>query len=77
MSVRSADAPVQVWAHGYLVVGTRGLCRLVLVVARCPFCCRPHAHNGKPDFAIGKRRASCHEGRYVVHLGTVEGSVAA
>jgi hypothetical protein len=68
---------LNVFAHGYYVVGTRGRCRLVLVVARCPWCGRPHAHNGKPDFITGKRTASCHEGRYVVHLGTVAGSVAA
>ena len=73
---RHAD-PVNVWAHGYLVVGTRGRCRLVLVVACCPFCHRPHAHNGRPDFLTGKRAAACHEGRYVVHVGTVEGDVAA
>jgi hypothetical protein len=70
-------APINVWAHGYLVVGTRGRCRLVLVVPACVFCGRPHAHNGRPDFITGKRTASCHEGRYVVHVGTVAGEVAA
>ncbi len=70
-------APINVWAHAYLVVGTRGRCRLVLVVPSCVFCGRPHAHNGRPDFTAGKRTASCHEGRYVVHLGTVAGEVAA
>jgi hypothetical protein len=69
--------PVNVWAHAYLVVGTRGRCRLVLVVPSCVFCGRPHAHNGRPDFITGKRTASCHEGRYVVHVGTVAGEVAA
>jgi hypothetical protein len=68
--------PVNVWAHAYLVVGTRGRCRLVLVVPSCVFCGRPHAHNGKPDFTTGKRTASCREGRYVLHLGTVEGVAA-
>jgi hypothetical protein len=69
--------PIQVWAHGYLVVGTRGRCRLVMVVPSCVFCGRPHSHNGRPDFTVGTRTASCHEGRYVVHLGTVAGSAAA
>jgi len=75
-STRRAE-PVNVWAHAYLVVGTRGRCRLVLVVPSCVFCGRPHAHNGRPDFLVGKRTASCRAGRYVVHLGTVAGEVAA
>ncbi len=54
-----------VWAHAYLVVGTRGRCRMVLVVAH------------KPDFVSGKRQASCREGRYFVLVGTVAGEVAA
>jgi hypothetical protein len=74
---KPAPTPLNVWAHGYLVVGTRGRCRLVLVVADCPWCHRPHAHTGKTDFINGKRTAACHEGRYVVHVGTVEGEVAA
>lgn len=71
--------PIHVWAHGYLVVGTRGRSRLVMIVARCPFrpCGRPHVHNGSPSFTVGKRTASCHSGTYVVHLGAVEGGVAA
>lgn len=69
--------PINVWAHAYIIVGTRGRCRLVLIVAHCPFCRRPHSHNGRPDFLMGQRTASCHAGRYVVHLGTVEGQVAA
>ncbi len=69
--------PLHVFAHGYIVVGTRGRCRLVMIVPRCPFCQgRPHVHNGKPTFTVGKRTASCHGGRYVVHLGTIEGEVA-
>lgn len=72
---RHADR-IFVWAHTYLVVGTRGRCRLVMVVPDCPWCHRPHAHNGKPDFISGRRTASCHEGRYVVLVGTVEGEVA-
>ncbi len=70
--------PLHVFAHGYLVVGTRGRCRLVMIVPRCPFCQgRPHVHNGKPSFQQGTRTASCHGGSYVVHLGTIEGEVAA
>lgn len=69
--------PVNVWAHAYLVVGTRGRCRLVMVVPSCVFCGRPHAHNARPDFLVGKRTAACHEGRYVVHVGTVAGERAA
>jgi hypothetical protein len=75
-ATRRADL-INVWAHGYLVVGTRGRCRLVMVVPSCVFCRRPHQHSGKPDFLSGKRTAACYEGRYVVHLGTVEGEVAA
>lgn len=73
----AGTSPLNVFAHGYLVVGTRGRCRLVLVVASCPYCHRPHAHNGRPDFATGKRQASCHEGRYIVHVGTIAGEEAA
>ncbi len=71
--------PIHVWAHGYLVVGTRGRCRMVMIVARCPFraCGRPHVHNADPSFTVGKRTASCHGGTYLVHLGTVEGEGAA
>ncbi len=68
---------LNVFAHGYYVVGTRGRCRLVLVVARCPWCGRPHAHNARPDFLTGNRLAACHGGRYVVHVGTLEGELAA
>ncbi len=70
--------PLHVFAHGYLVVGTRGRCRLVMIVPRCPYCQgRPHVHNGKPSFQQGTRTASCHGGSYVVHLDTVEGEVTA
>lgn len=72
-----AATPLNVWAHAYLVVGWRGRCRMVLVVACCPYCKRPHSHTGKPDFLTGRRTASCHQGRYLVHVGTVEGEVAA
>ncbi len=68
---------VNVWAHIYLAVGTRGRCRSVIIVPSCFYCGRPHVHSGKPDFTVGKRQASCHEGRYIVHAGTVEGEVAA
>lgn len=68
---------VNVYAVAYFIVGTRGRCRLVLIVARCCFCGRAHAHNAPTDFLAGRRKASCHLGRYVVHVGAVEGAVAA
>jgi hypothetical protein len=69
--------PLNVWAVGTYVIGTRGRCRLVLMVLRCPWCRRAHVHNARPDFTAGKRLAACHGGRYRVHLGTVEGQGAA
>jgi hypothetical protein len=71
--------PLNVWAHGVLAVGTRGRCRLVLIVPRCPYCPghRPHVHNAPPTFTSGKRTASCRGGKYVVHVGTLEGGLAA
>ena len=57
----------------YRVVGTRGRLRSVIVVSRCPWCARPHVHSGKPDFDSGKRTATCHGGRYLVHTGALEG----
>ena len=74
-AVRRAQV-TYVWAHAYLVVGTRGRCRMVLVIPACPYCRRPHVHSGGPDFVSGKRTASCHEGAYFVLVGTVEGQVA-
>lgn len=61
----------------YRVRGVRGRLRSVLVVATCPWCRCSHVHTGKPDFLVGKRTASCHGGRYVVHTGVLEGEVAA
>lgn len=76
-AIRRAEL-VNVWAHGFYTVGTRGRIALTMVVPICVFCGRAHRHNGKPDFTGGgKRTASCGQGRYVVHLGTVEGEVAA
>ena len=69
--------PVNVWAHGYFTVGTRGRLALTMIVTGCVFCGRAHRHNGRPDFISGKRTASCGHGRYVVHLGTLEGCEAA
>ncbi len=68
---------VNVWAHGFFTVGTRGRLALTMIVTACVFCGRAHRHNGRPDFISGKRTASCGHGRYVVHLGTLEGQVAA
>jgi hypothetical protein len=70
------DRQDEVWhavAVVYRVVGTRGRPRSVIVVCRCPWCGRPHVHSGKPDFTAGKRTASCHGGRYLVHTGALEG----
>ncbi len=61
----------------YRVRGVRGRLRSVLVVATCPWCRCSHVHTGKPDFLVGKRTASCHGGRYLVHTGVLEGEVAA
>jgi hypothetical protein len=61
----------------FRVVGTRGRIRSVIVVGRCPWCSRPHVHTGKPDFVNGRRTASCHAGRYLVHTSVLEGEVAA
>lgn len=61
----------------YRVVGVRGRLRSVIVVNRCPWCSRAHTHTGKPDFTAGKRTASCHGGRYLVHAGVVDGELAA
>ncbi len=69
----------QVLGHGYLVTGTHGRSRMVIVAARCPFadCGRPHVHNSDPHFTSGKRTAGCHGGMYVVRLRNLEGEVAA
>jgi hypothetical protein len=74
------DRQNEVWhamATVFRVVGTRGRIRSVIVVRRCPWCSRSHVHTGKPDFVSGKRTASCHAGRYLVHTGVLEGEVAA
>lgn len=65
------------FATVYRVVGTRGRRRSVIVVAACPFCEAPHVHTGKPDFDEGKRTASCHGGRYLVHTRLLEGEALA
>jgi hypothetical protein len=72
----AGTAPEALWhavATVYRVVGTRGRARSVIVVGSCPWCSRPHVHSGKPDFESGKRTASCHAGRYLVHVGALEG----
>lgn len=61
----------------FRVVGTRGRIRSVIIVTRCPWCRRPHVHTGKPDFVAGKRTASCHAGRYLVHTSVLEGEAVA
>ena len=61
-------------ADVYRVLGVRGRSMSVIVVERCPFCRCRHVHSGKIHFGIGKRTASCHRGKYLVHLGTEAGS---
>ncbi len=64
-------------AHPYYVVGTRGRCRLVLLVPACTYCARPHSHTAKADAATFRRTASCHLGRYELYVGFIEREVAA
>lgn len=45
--------PVNVWAHAYLVVGTRGRCRLVMVVPSCGVL-RPSARTQRPPRLPGR-----------------------
>lgn len=77
-SQRRATYPAwHAFATVYRVVGTRGRQRSVIVVDRCPYCRLPHVHTGKPDFDQGKRTASCHAGRYLVHTHVLEGEAVA
>ncbi len=63
-----SDRQRHAWATPYLVMGTRGRLRLILVVQRCAFeCGRAHVHSGKADFVSGRRKAGCGAGTYVVH----------
>lgn len=56
------------WAQPFLVLGTRGRLRVVLLVTRCAFGCgRSHLHSGPVDFNAGMRNAGCCNGRYMVH----------
>ena len=56
------------WATPFLVMGTRGRLRLVLVVQRCAFGCGcSHVHSGPVDFSAGRRKASCNRGSYMLH----------
>ncbi len=71
------DAVWHAVATVYRVRGVRGRLRSVLVVASCPWCRCSHVHTGKADFTVGKRTASCHGGRYLVHTGFLEGERAA
>jgi hypothetical protein len=68
---------VNVWEHAYLVFGTRGRCPLVMVVPACVLYGQPHQHGAKRHVSAMKRTASCHGGRYAVHLGTIQEQVAA
>ncbi len=69
--------PVEnVVADAYVSLGYRGSVRLYVHVRRCGFCGYPHTHTGKPDFRTGPRTASCQQGRYTVHVVTVEQAAA-
>jgi len=70
---RDRQAPaINVVADAYVSLGYRGSVRLYVHVRRCGFCGYPHTHTGKPDFRTGPRTASCQQGRYTVHVVTVE-----
>lgn len=75
MVPRTDDRTLQVWAQVFYVVGTRGRLRCVLLV-RCGFCRAMHQHTAKADFINGQRKASCGQGRYLVHAAP-PGEVAA
>lgn len=69
---RGSD-PQHVVATAYIVTGTRGRQRLVLLVA-CDRCGSCHTHTAKPWFRTGWRKPACHLGpRYLVHVAAVEG----
>jgi len=67
---------INVVADAFVSLGYRGRVRLYVHVRRCGFCGYPHTHTGKPDFRTGPRTASCQQGRYLVHVVTVEQAAA-
>ncbi len=69
---RRAVPVVNVVADAYISLGYRGRVRLYVHVRRCGFCGHPHTHTGKPDFRTGPRTSSCQQGRYTVHVVTIE-----
>jgi hypothetical protein len=73
---RRADRP-HAWAHGYLVTARSGRRSLCLLVTRCPFGCGcVHRFTAPQDFDRGLRSAPC-GGRFILHVVTAEGRVAA
>jgi hypothetical protein len=73
---RRADRP-HAWGHAYLVAARTGRRSLCVLVTRCPFRCGcVHRFTAHPDFERGLRNAPC-GGRFVLHVVTVEGRVAA
>ncbi len=70
---RMAATTLLVIAHAYYV-GVRGRCGVVLIVPWCSYCGRSHRHNGKPGATSFRRLASCHGGRYQLHVGVIEGA---
>lgn len=71
LALDSSSLPRVVSADAYLVVGVRGRLRAVLLV-RCPYCSAVHQHGAAATFSSGRRQASCHGGRYVVHAAVLE-----
>lgn len=70
---RTSPSTWQVPVTAYEVVGCRGRRRLVLLVEQCPYCRRSHLHSARIDFVSGTRTAACHNGRYLVLVGTRQG----
>jgi hypothetical protein len=73
---RRADRP-HAWGHGYVVTARSGRRSLCLLVVRCLFGCGcVHRFTAPSDFDRGLRSAPC-GGRFMLHVVTAEGRVAA
>jgi len=73
---RRKNPEISVVADAFVSLGYRGRVRLYVHVRRCGFCGHPHTHTGKADFRTGPRTASCQQGRYLVHVATIEQAAA-
>lgn len=56
---KPAATPVNLWAHGFLIIGNSGRQRMVLVTTDYVFCGRAHQHSAKPDVATATRTWRC------------------